>query len=275
MAEKKLTREQAQELYDDLSKAMNHMMMKRKAAMTASKVGAVQSSSAPVNSQPSTATKSEGNAAGTYSRSAGRRSSSNTESPRAPQMLTSMPQLPLRGQMGAVALVLLFCVAKVAVSALEAAGVGEVSPAQAMVSAPAPVGPQWSKEEVKVLTALDSRRAELEDRNARLEQREHEFAARDRDLAVRLTELKELSERLKIEREKGERQRDVQLDQLANVYGSMNPPEAAHLLEQLDINIAHSLIQRMPEKRIGQILALMNAQRALELTNRLSSKAAK
>ena len=92
---------------------------------------------------------------------------------------------------------------------------------------------------------------------------------------MRLTELKELSERLKAEREKGEKQRNVQLDQLANVYGSMNPPEAAHLLEQLDINIAHSLIQRMPEKRIGQILSLMNAERALELTNRLSSKAAK
>lgn len=191
------------------------------------------------------------------------------------QMPMSTPSIPLRGQMGAIAVVVLFCVAKITVSALEAAGVGEVAPAQAMVASPTSAGPKWSKEEVKVLTALDSRRAELEDRNARLEQREHEFAARDRDLAVRLTDLKELSERLKIEREKGERQRDVQLDQLANVYGSMNPPEAAHLLEQLDINIAHSLIQRMPEKRIGQILALMNAQRALELTNRLSSKAAK
>jgi flagellar motility protein MotE (MotC chaperone) len=31
----------------------------------------------------------------------------------------------------------------------------------------------------------------------------------------------------------------------------------------------------MPEKRIGQILSLMNAERALELTNRLSSRSAK
>jgi flagellar motility protein MotE (MotC chaperone) len=123
--------------------------------------------------------------------------------------------------------------------------------------------------------ALDHRRSELEDRAGRLEQRELEFSARDRDLALRLTELKELSERLKIERQKGERQRDTQLDQLANVYGSMNPPEAAHLLEQLDIQIAQALIERMPEKRIGQILALMNAQRALELTNRLSRRSAK
>jgi flagellar motility protein MotE (MotC chaperone) len=176
--------------------------------------------------------------------------------------------------MSAVVLVVLFCVAKISVSALEAAGVGAVQPVEAAIVTPPRTGPQWSKEEAKILTALDQRRSELEERSGRLEQREHEFATRDRDLAARLTELKELSERLKLEREKGEKQRNVQLDQLANVYGSMNPPEAAHLLEQLDINIAHSLIKRMPEKRIGQILSLMNAERALELTNRLSSKSA-
>ena len=91
-------------------------------------------------------------------------------------------------------------------------------------------------------------------------------------MAVRLTELKELTEKLKIEREKGDKQRSTQLDQLANVYGSMNPPEAAHLLEQLDIQVSLSLIERMPEKRMGQILSLMSPQRALELTNLLSQR---
>jgi flagellar motility protein MotE (MotC chaperone) len=164
-----------------------------------------------------------------------------------------------------------FCCAKITLSALEASGFGSVEPAEATIIVP-PKGPQWSKEEVKVLTALDARRAELEDRAARLEQREMEASGRDRDVAVRLTELKELSERLKVERDKGDSQRNAQLDQLANVYGSMNPPEAAHLLEQLDIQVALSLVQRLPEKRMGQILALMNAQRALELTNLLTKR---
>jgi flagellar motility protein MotE (MotC chaperone) len=137
---------------------------------------------------------------------------------------------------------------------------------------PLPKGPQWSKEEVKILTALDSRRVELEERGARIEQRESDFVAKERELALRLTELKELSDKLKTEREKGDKQRGSQLEQLANVYGSMNPPEAAHLLEQLDIQVSLSLIERMPEKRIGQILALMNPQRALELTNMLSQR---
>ena len=276
MTDKKLTKEEAQELYDDLSRAMGQMMAKRNAAMTSATVGAVrvasQQSSTPV------APRSEASNASakptTYTRTAGRKSTSS-DAPPSKLPAAAMSGLSFRGQMGAVAFVVLFCVAKISISALEAAGVGQVKPAEAAVVSPARTGPQWSKEEVKILTALDQRRSELEERNGRLEQREHEFATRDRDLAARLTELKELSERLKLEREKGEKQRNVQLDQLANVYGSMNPPEAAHLLEQLDINIAHSLIQRMPEKRIGQILALMNADRALELTNRLSSKSAK
>jgi flagellar motility protein MotE (MotC chaperone) len=105
-----------------------------------------------------------------------------------------------------------------------------------------------------------------------MEQRESDFVAKERELALRLTELKELSDKLRTEREKGDKQRGSQLEQLANVYGSMNPPEAAHLLEQLDIQVSLSLIERMPEKRIGQILALMNPQRALELTNMLSQR---
>ena len=276
MTDKKLTKEEAQELYDDLSRAMGQMMAKRNAAMTSATVGAVrvasQQSSTPV--APRSEASNTSAKPTTYTRTAGRKSTSS-DAPPSKLPAAAMSGFSFRGQMGAVAFVVLFCVAKISISALEAAGVGQVKPAEAAVVSPARTGPQWSKEEVKILTALDQRRSELEERNGRLEQREHEFATRDRDLAARLTELKELSERLKLEREKGEKQRNVQLDQLANVYGSMNPPEAAHLLEQLDINIAHSLIQRMPEKRIGQILALMNADRALELTNRLSSKSAK
>jgi len=271
MADKKLTREEAQELYDDLSKAMNQMMAKRSGAQrpgqAATKIGSIRPGKAP------SVTKSSASAvASSYASNAASRSAAMTPFPSA--IGTASPTSQTRGHIGAIALVALFCVAKIAVSALEAIGVGEVQPAQATVVA-LPSGPQWSKEETKILTSLDHRRAELEERASRLEQREHEFVARDRDLAVRLTDLKELTERLKIEREKGDKQRGSQLEQLANVYGSMNPPEAAHLLEQLDIQIALSLIQRMPEKRIGQILSLMNAERALELTNRLSSRSAK
>ena len=77
---------------------------------------------------------------------------------------------------------------------------------------------------------------------------------------------------LKGDREKNDKKRSTQLEQLSNVYGSMDPKEAATLIEQLDVTIALSLLERMPEKRIGQILALMNPQRALVITRMLSGK---
>jgi flagellar motility protein MotE (MotC chaperone) len=272
MAEKRLTREQARELYDDLHKAMTQMMHKRGEKPPAIAASGSSAPNSKLAKEIADALKS-----GLNGKTIPAPTPRPTRSAEAARRTTSRPVAAIRsgstnGQAMAVLFVAVFCCAKVALSALEASGIAQVEPVQATVVAPAPVGPQWSKEEVKILTSLDHRRAELEDRSARVEQREMELNARDRDLAGRLTELRELTERLKIEREKGEKQHNGQLDQLANVYGSMNPPEAAHLLEQLDVQVALSLIQRMPEKRIGQILSLMNAQRALELTNLLTKQ---
>ncbi len=179
------------------------------------------------------------------------------------------------GQRAAVCAVLLFAGFKVMLSAMEAAGIATATPAEASyVSAPrasiASMTDQFSKEEIKVLTSLDSRRSELEERGKKLDDRQADLDRRDRELATRMTQLRELTERLSSERDKSDKKRSAQLDQLANVYGSMNPPEAAALIEQLDVQIALELLQRMPEKRIGQILALMSPARALSITKMLS-----
>jgi len=256
MAEKRLTKQEAQELYDDLQKAVTSMMAQGKA-------GGTKQQAAPSPKQASVGSPKRATSAAVPQPTAAPKTGSRPAQ--------SLNRKNLSGEALAFLVLGVFCCAKITLSALEASGFAAVEPAEATIVVPAK-GPQWSKEEVKVLTALDARRAELEDRAARLEQREIEASARDRDVAVRLTELKELSEKLKVERNKGDSQRNAQLDQLANVYGSMNPPEAAHLLEQLDIQVALSLVQRLPEKRMGQILALMNAQRALELTNLLTKR---
>ncbi len=283
MAEKRLSRDEARELYDDLHKAMTQMMAKRGQSIPATVAQAQSAGSASSGANTKVAKEI---AAAIKSGLNGKQppppqaSARTAPRPRAsagvphPSVFSRSSGRTPQGAVGAVVVVSLFCCAKIALSALAASGIVDVEKAEASVNAAPQIatGPQWSKEEVKVLTALDHRRAELEERSARVEQRELELINRDRDIAARLTELKELSERLKIERQKGDKQRSAQLDQLANVYGSMNPPEAAHLLEQLDMQVCLSLIERMPEKRIGQILSLMNAQRALELTNLLSKR---
>ena len=178
------------------------------------------------------------------------------------------------GRTAAVMLVIMIACAKLGVTFIENTGMIEVSEARASLrpnfDMKMPMGPKFSKQEVQILKSLDSRRVELKERSERLDNREQELEARDRAYAAKLTELRELTERLNIEREKDQRKKSSKLEQLANVYGSMNPKEAADLMEQLDVTIALSLIQRMPEKRIGQILSMMSPERALVLTRMLS-----
>jgi flagellar motility protein MotE (MotC chaperone) len=275
MADKKLTKEQAQALYDDMHRAMQA----RLGAAVISEAKSVPSSTSKTPQGGSqTATTAAKRAAGNASYAKTAPSSKSTRS-LARGTLANTSRIvsrlgsgsALTGQGLALTVLAFLGCAKVTLAVLEVTGVNRVEEASATI-ARIPAGPRWTKEEAKILTALDARRVELEERGARLEKREGEFGAKERELAIRLTELKELSEKLKIEREKGDKQRNTQLDQLSNVYGSMNPPEAAHLLEQLDIQVALSLVERMPEKRMAQILSLMNAQRALELTNLLTHR---
>jgi flagellar motility protein MotE (MotC chaperone) len=263
MTNKKLTKEQAHAMYDDLHKAMEGMLQQR-AASSRAKNGSTTQVAAGASTGRASASPSSASEPQKKDRPAG------AKAPVARPMMRSR-----RSDGQALALMVVACLgcAKIALSAVEASGIAKVEEARAVV-VQAPAGPRWTKEEAKILTALDARRVDLEERSARIEKREDEFAVRERELAVRLTELKDLTERLKLEREKGDKQRNTQLDQLANVYGSMNPPEAAQLLQQLDIQVCLSLIERMPEKRMGQILSLMNPQRALELTNLLSKRKA-
>ena len=271
--DKKMTKEQAQAAYDDLHRTMEEMLARRgtrlQPAGAKQPEGAVSPQAAATQAAAAhAASKTAYSAKSTTTVSA---SSKNAAAQKSAPKSVRTSRVRLDGQGMALIVIAFLGCAKISVSALAATGVGQIQEAQAVVTKVV-TGPKWSKEEAKILTSLDARRVELEERTTRLEKRESEFSQQERELAIRLTELRDLSERLKTEREKGDKQRHTQLDQLANVYGSMNPPEAAHLLEQLDIQVSLALIERMPEKRMAQILALMTPARALELTNMLSRR---
>ena len=61
----------------------------------------------------------------------------------------------------------------------------------------------------------------------------------------------------------------MQVEQLAKIYSAMSPEESAKLMEELDITIALELMSKMSEKRIGQILSLMDKEKALKMSKML------
>lgn len=267
---KSMSREDAAELYRDLQKAMSAAKSGKKPAAKTNSSGI----DAKAIAQSIKAAMSREDAAS--SRPAA--SISNSIETRTTSTLGERMPSVTKGQYMAICCVLAFAGFKVVLSAMESTGFATATPVEAsymtvpqMRVTDAAAG--FSKEDLKVLTALDGRRVELEDRSKRLDDRQADLDKRDREFATRMTQLRELTERLNIERDKSDKKRSAQLEQLANVYGSMNPPEAAALIEQLDVQIALGLLERMPEKRIGQILALMSPARALSITKMLSSRA--
>lgn len=131
----------------------------------------------------------------------------------------------------------------------------------------------WSESEKQLLLELDTRRVELEKRREGLDQREAELRNQAQALADRLAELKSLTARLGQVRKEKSQQYDARMEQLANVYASMAPNEAAPLIGKLDEETALSLLKKMPSKRMGQILSGMEPDRAVRLTKILSERA--
>lgn len=134
---------------------------------------------------------------------------------------------------------------------------------------------QWSEPERQLLAELDSRRVDLEKRKLTLDERETELKRQESELGSRLVELKSLTTRFSEQRKERDQKHEARLEQLANVYGSMAPAEAAPLIARLDEEIGLMLLERMPEKRLGQILSSMNQDRAIDLTKRLTERKAR
>lgn len=260
MDKKKLTRSQAEELYRDLRSTMSTMKKRG---------GGV-----PENNDTQKIAKDIAQAIKAGMKKDEENGVFDEETQSGPVPLGRMAVPQRSGPATALAFVLVFAFAKFTFTALETTGILEVPEAVASVNMNMKrqmfQGGNYSKEEAQLLKALDARRVELEERDAKLNNRELDLDIRDREFAAKLTQIRELTDRLKATREKSEKKRSSQLEQLANVYGSMNPKEAAALIEQLDVTIALGLIERMPEKRIGQILALMSPDRALTITRMLS-----
>jgi len=144
------------------------------------------------------------------------------------------------------------------------------SPAAALTPDRRLVG--WSAAEKQVLTELDARRVELEKRRQELTQKEEELEHQAQAIAERTAELRTLVTTVSQIRKERDNQYEARLEQLSNVYSSMAPNEAAPLVGKLDEETALALLKRMPGKRMGQILSLMDPERAVRLTKTLSEK---
>ena len=148
-----------------------------------------------------------------------------------------------------------------------------VETVEAPVVIPQPVRTS-SVSEREILSQLDSRRVALENRRGMLENREAELKRQMNMMSEKLAELRSLTSRLGERRVEQDQRYEARMEQLASVYGSMAPAEAAPLIGKLDDDIALALLKRFPGKRMGQVLSAMSSERAIELTLLLTDRKA-
>jgi flagellar motility protein MotE (MotC chaperone) len=126
--------------------------------------------------------------------------------------------------------------------------------------------------EKSVLLQLDQRRVELEKRRKILDNKEYELNQQAQLVSEKVTELKTLITKLSSLRKEKDHKYNARMEQLASVYSAMAPHESASLISKLDNEVGLGLLERMPGKRMAQILGVMDQNRALELTKHLTNK---
>ncbi|MGI6680568.1 MAG: MotE family protein [Bdellovibrionota bacterium] len=267
MAKNGMTREEAKVLYENLHKSMTKWM--------ANKEAKGQSSKQKVDPKKIAESIRQGLRGDSQEFSNNQNYNSNINSSiNGSAISLALPPLKTmdRGQAICLILIISFAMIKVFFSALEAVGFATATKVSAdvpSIEAQIKESGNFTREDKKVLTSLDARRAELSERGKKMDLREIDLEARENELEIKLAELRQLTSKLKTNREGVDQKRNLQVEQLAKIYSSMSPEESARLMEDLDVSIALELMQKMSEKRIGQILSLMDQEKALKMSKML------
>jgi flagellar motility protein MotE (MotC chaperone) len=66
--------------------------------------------------------------------------------------------------------------------------------------------------------------------------------------------------------------RSARLQSLVKIYENMKPKDAARIFDQLDMDVLLDVVERMKEARVAPILALVNPQRAQDITIQLAER---
>jgi flagellar motility protein MotE (MotC chaperone) len=130
----------------------------------------------------------------------------------------------------------------------------------------------YTDEEVDVLQQLAKRREELELRARQLDEREALIQAAEQRMEQRMAELKALQITLEDLLKTRSEQEEAELKSLVKMYENMKPKAAARVFEEMDMDVLLDVVDRMNERKVAPILALVTPTRAKEITFELAQR---
>jgi flagellar motility protein MotE (MotC chaperone) len=130
----------------------------------------------------------------------------------------------------------------------------------------------YTDEEVDVLQQLAKRREELDLRARQLDEREALIQAAEQRMEQKMAELKALQTTVEDLLKARSDQEEAELKSLVKMYENMKPKAAAKVFEEMDMDVLLDVVDRMNERKVAPILALVTPTRAKEITFELAQR---
>jgi hypothetical protein len=131
--------------------------------------------------------------------------------------------------------------------------------------------PQGHEEARTLLESLARRQTELTERERALTAREDRVALYEEDLTAKIAHLESLQQEMSRDSKVAEDADSEAASSLAKVYAAMKPADAAPLLDRLDDDTVLRILAHMRAKQIGELLPLLDREKAIVLTQALAS----
>ncbi len=128
-----------------------------------------------------------------------------------------------------------------------------------------------SDEDIRLVEQLRQRRLDLEKRESELEIRENLLLATEFRIQESTADLQRLEEQIKAHLKLFDEREQTQLQRVVEVYGKMNAKDAAPRFQRLPLDIQVDLATIMAPKKVADIIAEMDNDQAVELTERLAT----
>ena len=131
---------------------------------------------------------------------------------------------------------------------------------------------ELTKSEIDTLQRLSERRELIDLRERELQQNESLVKAAEQRLDQKISQMQEVETQLQGLVQQYDAKKKAEIEQLVKTYTAMEPKDAARIFDELDMTILVAVVTRMKEKKVAPILSQMNAPKARQLTEELSSR---
>lgn len=128
----------------------------------------------------------------------------------------------------------------------------------------------FTESEMKVLTALSKREAELKKKEALHQQRAAELKSLSQQIEQKLDQIRKLTADFEQKRQKRKEMDEKDLSKMVKLYETMDPERTSIFFNQMERVTASHILKRMNPRKASIVLELLDPKVAVEITEMLT-----